>query len=53
MVVGTEAAQLDLFCILDLLGVTVAPFHGHFGVGIGVDKHVECAISVQNGEESH
>lgn len=51
VIIGTETAQLNLFGVLDFLGVTVTPFHRHFRVGIGINEHVECAISVQHGEE--
>lgn len=32
----TETSELDLFAILDLLRITVAPFDWHIGVGICV-----------------
>jgi hypothetical protein len=51
MVAGAEAAQLDLFAVDNLLGVTVAPFHGHLAVGVGVDEDVEGALVGQLGEE--
>lgn len=53
MIICTKASQLHLFGVLDLLGVTVAPFHRHFGVRIGVDQDVEGAVAVQNGEEGN
>lgn len=53
MIVGTETAQLYFLGVLDFLGVTVTPFHGHFRVGIGINEYVEGAISVQHGEERH
>ena len=36
MIIRAEASQLHLFSVLDLLGVTVAPFNRHVGVRIGV-----------------
>jgi hypothetical protein len=51
VVVGAEASQLHLLGVLDLLGITVAPFHRHVRVSIGVDEDVEGAISIENGEE--
>lgn len=30
VVVCAEASELDLLCVLDLLGITVAPLHGYF-----------------------
>lgn len=51
MVVGTEASELHLLCVLDLFGVAVAPFHGDLGVGIGVYQDVECAVAIQDGQE--
>lgn len=51
VVVGAEAAELDLLSVLDLLGVTVTPLHGDIRVGIGVDENIECAIAIENGEE--
>lgn len=51
MIVRAEASQLHLLGVLDFLGVTVSPFHGHFGVGVGVDQHVESAIAIQHRKE--
>lgn len=48
MVVSAETAQLDLLCVLDLLCITVTPLDGHIRVGIGINKNVECAVSVQD-----
>lgn len=48
MVTGAETPQLHLFCILDLLCVAVAPLYRHVGVGIGVDKDIEGAVSIKD-----
>lgn len=51
MVIGAEASQLHLFGILNLLGITVTPFHGHLRIRIGVDENIEGAVAIQNREE--
>lgn len=51
MVVGAEASELHLLCVLDFFGVAVAPFYGDLGVGIGVYQNVECAVAIQDGQE--
>lgn len=51
MVVRTEASQLYLLRVLDLFRVAIAPFNGHFGVGIGVNENVEGAVSIKHGKE--
>lgn len=51
MVIRTEASQLHLLRVFDLLCIAVAPFNRHFGVCIGVDKHVKGAVTVQYREE--
>lgn len=48
MIIRAEASQLHLFSVLDLLGVTVAPFNRHVGVRIGVYQDIECAVPVQD-----
>lgn len=53
VIICTKASQLHFFGVLDLLGVTVAPFNRHFGVCIGVDQDVEGAVTVKDGEESN
>jgi len=53
VIIRTKASQLHLFGVLDLFGVTIAPFNRHFGVRIGVDQDVEGAVAVQNGEEGN
>lgn len=30
VVICAEASELDLLCVLDLLGIAVAPFHRYF-----------------------
>lgn len=52
MVVGAEAAKLNFLGVLDLFGVAVSPFHGHFGICVCVYQHVERTVSIQNGEKS-
>jgi hypothetical protein len=42
---------LHLFSILNLLSIRVAPFDRNFAIGIGVDKHVECAVAVELRQE--
>lgn len=51
VVVGAEAPKLYLLGILDIFGITVAPFDRYFRVCICVDKNVECAVAVQHGKE--
>jgi len=48
-----EVPQLYLFTICDFLGVTVSPLHRYIGIGIGIYKYVECAITVQHRQKSH
>lgn len=51
MIVRTKTPQHDLFGILDLLGIAVAPLERDLGVGVGVDEDVEGAVAVEHGEE--
>lgn len=51
VIIGAEAPELDLLCVLNILGITVTPFHGYLGVSIGVDENVECAVAVEDREE--
>ena len=51
MIAGAEAPKLDFLPVFDLLGVAVAPLERHFGVGIGIDEHVERAVSVQHRQK--
>lgn len=53
MVARAEASQLYLFAILDFFGVAVAPLEWHVRICIGVDEHVEGAITVEHGQESN
>lgn len=53
MVICTEAPELHLLGVFDLLGVAVAPFDRDFGVCVRIHEHVECAVSVENGEEGN
>lgn len=53
MVIGTEAAQLDLLRVLDFLCVTVAPLHRDIGVSVGIHQDVECTVSIKDGEEGN
>lgn len=46
VVVRAKASQLDFFCILDLLGVAVAPFDGNFGVCVGIYEDIKRAVAV-------
>lgn len=48
----TEAPQLHLLPVLNLLCVAVTPFHGHLGVCVRVDQNVERAVPVEDGQES-
>lgn len=51
MVGSAESSQLHLLAILNLLCVRVTPLNGHLAVGVGVDEHVEGAVTVELGEE--
>ena len=48
VITRAETSQLDLFAILDLLGIAVAPLQRYFRIGIGVHEHVEGTISVEH-----
>ncbi len=48
-----KPAELYPLSILDLLRVTVAPFDGHFAIGVGVDEHIEGAVAVELGEKGY
>lgn len=51
VIAGAEAPQLHLLPVLDLLGITIAPFDGDIRVGVGVDENVESAVAVELGKE--
>lgn len=51
MIVGAEASELHLLCVLDFFGVAVAPLHGDLGVGVSVHQDVECAVAIQDWQE--
>jgi hypothetical protein len=53
MIARAEASQLDLFAVLNLFGVAVAPFKRYFRVGVGVDQHIEGAVAVQHGQKGY
>ena len=46
VIISTEASQLNLFRVLDLLCIAITPFHRHIGVSISIDKNIKCAISI-------
>lgn len=45
VIAGTETAQLHFLAVLNLLRVAVAPLDRYVRVGIGIDQHIECAIT--------
>lgn len=47
VIARAEAPQLHLLGILDLLRITVTPFHRHLGVGVCIDEHVERAVTLE------
>ena len=53
MIASAEASELHLLAILDFLCIAVAPFEWDIGVGISIDKNVECAVSVEHWQKSH
>ena len=53
MIARAEAPQLHLLGILNLLRVTVTPFHRHFRVGVCVYEHVEGTVTLELRKESN
>lgn len=53
MVRRAETSQLDLFAVLNLLGIRVTPFNGDLAISIRIYEHVECAVAVELWEESN
>src|SRR5271170_6789444 len=47
----TEASQLHLLPIPDLLCITISPLNWYIGVGIRIHKHVECTVPIQHWKE--
>ena len=53
MIARAETPQLHLLPVFDLFSITVAPFNRDIGIGVGVHKHIESAVTVELWEESH
>ncbi len=53
MIARTEAPQLYLFPVFDLLSVAITPFNRNIRVGVRVHKHIERAVTVKLWKKCH
>lgn len=53
VVTRTETPQLHFLAVLDLLCITITPFHRYIGIRVCVHKNIESTITVQLGKERH
>lgn len=51
MITRTKPPQLHTLPAFNLLRIAIAPLDGNFGIRIGVDKNVECAVPRVEGWE--
>lgn len=52
MIAGAETSQLHLLAIFNLFRIAITPFERNLGISVRVDEDVECAVTVQHGQES-